>query len=59
MRTSADHPGAGCAGAFTVVRQFPLLQDAHRAGRLRVVASRASDFFGPGAGGGSVAGGSA
>ena len=33
------------------------LQAAHQAGRLRVVAGRASDFFGPGVAGGSVVGG--
>ena len=32
------------------------LQDAHQAGRLRVVAGRASDFFGPEVGAGSVVG---
>ncbi len=32
------------------------LQAAHQAGRLRVVAGRASDFFGPGVAGGSVVG---
>lgn len=32
------------------------LEAAHRTGRLRVVAGRASDFFGPGVGGGSVVG---
>ena len=32
------------------------LAAAHQAGRLRVVAGRASDFYGPGVGGGSVVG---
>ena len=33
------------------------LEAAHQAGRLQVVAGRASDFFGPGVGAGSVVGG--